>query len=380
VTPRLLVVVTLAEAGGAQTFASTLVAGLRDRYDVEVASHGPGGALADACAELDVPFHHVRHLMRDPHPYHDAAALRELRALARALKPDVAQINSSKAGVLARLALARSGVRTVFTAHGWAFSGRGGAAGAAYASAERAVAPLSDAIVCVSNHDLRLAHNRRIRPRGELHVIHNGIDAPPVLPERRYPGDRLVLGCTARLAPPKDLLTLLDALARPGCERWELRVFGDGPDRAAIEARRDELGLADRVRLLGNRDDVAAQLADCDAFALISDWEGLPYSILEGMAAGLAVLATHVGGIADLVVPGQTGELVPARDPAAAARVLATWAAEPALLRELGDAAHIRARRSFSREQMVGRYDALFTSLLGGRTPAIAGASGTTAV
>ena len=182
------------------------------------------------------PFHHVRHLVRDPHPYHDAAAVRELRSLARALAPDVVQINSSKAGVLARLALARLGTKTVFTAHGWAFSGRGGAAGAVYTTAERAVAPLSDAIVCVSNHDLELAHERRIKPRGELHVIHNGVDAPAALPYRRPPGERLVLGCTARLAPPKDLITLLDALAQPGCERWELRVFGDGPDREADRA------------------------------------------------------------------------------------------------------------------------------------------------
>jgi glycosyltransferase involved in cell wall biosynthesis len=173
-----------------------------------------------------------------------------------------------------------------------------------------------------------------------------------------------VLGCTARLAAPKDLITLLDALARPGCESWDLRVFGDGPDREAIERHRDDLNLADRVTLLGNRDDIAKQLADCDAFALISDWEGLPYSILEAMAAGLPVLATAVGGIADLVVPGSTGELVPPRNAPAAGRVLAAWAADPAQLTVLGDAAHTRARTAFSREQMVGRYDALFTSLL----------------
>ncbi len=362
--PRLLVVVTLAEAGGAQTFAATLVAGLRERYAIEVAAHGPGGALADACAALAVPFHHVRHLVRDPHPYHDAAAVRELRSLVRRVAPDVVQINSSKAGVLARLACARLGVKTVFTAHGWAFSGRGGAAGAVYTTAERAVAPLSDAIVCVSSHDLALAHARHIRPRGDLHVIHNGVDAPATLPRRRPPGARLVLGCTARLAPPKDVITLLDALARPGCEAWELRVFGDGPDRAEIERHRDELALGGRVTLLGNRDDVAAQLAECDAFALISDWEGLPYSILEAMAAGLPVLATSVGGIADLVVPGSTGELVPARDAAAAARVLAEWASAPGALPELGAAAHARALACFSREQMVGRYDALFAALV----------------
>jgi glycosyltransferase involved in cell wall biosynthesis len=364
VTPRLLVVVTLAEAGGAQTFVATLVAGLCETYEIEVAAHGPEGALVDACAALGVPFHHVRHFVREPHPYHDAAAVRELRSLTRRIAPDVVQINSSKAGVLARLAVARLGVKTVFTAHGWAFSGRGGASGAVYTTAERAVAPLSDAIVCVSSHDLQLAHDRRIKPRGELHVIHNGVDAPATLPLRRPAGERLVLGCTARLAPPKDLITLLDALAQPGCDRWELRVFGDGPDRAAIEAHRETLGLGARVALLGNRDDVAAQLADCDAFALISDWEGLPYSILEAMASGLAVLSTTVGGIGDLVAPGSTGELVPPRDAAAAGRVLAAWAADPAVLARFGAAAHARARETFSREHMVGRYDALFRSLV----------------
>jgi glycosyltransferase involved in cell wall biosynthesis len=364
VTPRLLVVVTLAEAGGAQTFAATLVAGLRGRYEIDIAAHGPDGALADACGALGLPFHHVEHLVRDASPYHDAAAVRELRALARRLGPDVVQINSSKAGVLARVALAGLAAKTVFTAHGWAFSGRGGVAGTAYATAERAVAPLSDAIVCVSNNDLKLARKHGIAPRGALHVIHNGVDAPEALPRERPPGSRLVLGCTARLAPPKDLITLLDALVQPRCQGWELRVFGDGPDREAIERHRDALGLGERVTLLGNRDDVAGQLADCDAFALISDWEGLPYSILEAMAAGLPVLASDVGGIPDLVVPGLSGELVPPRDAPAAGRVLGAWAASPAVLLTLGRAGHARARASFSRERMVGRYDALFGSLL----------------
>ena len=99
-TPRLLVIVTLAEAGGAQTFATTLVADCGSATRSRSHRTGPDGALVDACAALDVPFHHVRHLVRDPHPYHDAAAVRELRSLARALAPDIVQINSSKAGVL----------------------------------------------------------------------------------------------------------------------------------------------------------------------------------------------------------------------------------------------------------------------------------------
>jgi glycosyltransferase involved in cell wall biosynthesis len=82
------------------------------------------------------------------------------------------------------------------------------------------------------------------------------------------------------------------------------------------------------------------------------------------MAGGLPVLATDVGGIPDLVVPGETGELVPARDAGAAGRVLAAWAAESRALERLGRAGHARARDSFSRERMVERYDALFAALL----------------
>ena len=182
----------------------------------------------------------MRHLVRDPHPYQDAAAVRELRRRfgPAAAARDIVQINSSKAGVLARLALTGLPARTVFTAHGWAFSGRRGGAGALYAGAERLVAPLGDAIVCVSGHDLQLARDRHIAPRTGLQLIHNGVAAPATLPPRRAPGDRLILGCTARLAPPKDLITLLEALAQPGCEASrDLRVLGDGPDRARIEQR-----------------------------------------------------------------------------------------------------------------------------------------------
>ena len=175
-----------------------------------------------------------------------------------------------------------------------------------------------------------------------------------------------MLGCTARLAPPKDLITLLDALARPGCERWELRVFGDGPDRAHDRAPpRRARAWASASRCSATATTCPAQLAGCDAFALISDWEGLPYSILEAMAAGLPVLATTVGGIPDLVVPASTGELVPPRDAAAAGDVLAAWAADA------GAAAGARRRRACPRawprsraSTWSARYDALFASLL----------------
>lgn len=331
---------------------------------MHVAAHGPEGALVDACAAAGLPFHHVEHLARDLEPRSDAAAVRELRALVRTVRPELVQLNSSKAGVLARVALAGLHIPVVFTAHGWAFSGRGGKAGAFYTNAERACAPLCQAIVCVSSWDLKLARERRIAPAGKLHLIHNGVTVDPGTPARRPAGRELVLGCTARLAPPKDIDTMLRALALPETAPWTLRVFGEGPDREQLEGLRAELGLEGRATFLGSRDDVPAQLADCDAFSLISDWEGLPYSILEAMAAQLPVIATRVGGIPDLIVEGVTGRLIPPRDPGALAGALAELAADPARARELGEAGFRRASRTFSLERMLGRYDALFRSLI----------------
>ena len=343
---------------------SALARGLAGNWDVHVAAHGPDGALADACTAAGLPFHHVAHLARDLEPRSDAAAVRELRALARTVRPELVQLNSSKAGVLARIALAGLGIPVVFTAHGWAFSGRGGRAGAFYTNAERACAPLCEAIVCVSSWDLKLARERRIAPPRKLHLIHNGVTVDPATPPRRAAGKQLVLGCTARLAPPKDIETMLRALALPGSARWALRVFGEGPDRKQLEALRAELGLEHRATFLGSRDDVPAQLADCDAFSLISDWEGLPYSILEAMAARLPVIATRVGGIPDLIAEGSTGRLIPPRDPGALAGALAELAADPGRSLAYGEAGFQRASRAFSLERMLGRYNALFRSLI----------------
>ena len=357
-------IATLAEAGGAQTFAAMLVAGLGDGYRITVAAHGPEGALADACRSQGIPFRHVERLVRNPSPRDDLAAIGELRALVREERPDLVQLNSAKAGALARLAMARMRIPVVYTVHGWSFSGRHGLDGTAYLAVERACAPLTTAVVCVSRFDHDLALRRRAVPGRRLRVIHNGVPVPPAPPGRGPWPERPVLVSVARLAPPKDLGLLLEALARPEAAAFDLRVVGDGPEGEALAERGRALGLEDRVTFLGERDDVPAQLAAADAFVLPTRWEGLPYSILEAMAAGLPVVASRVGGIPEEVVDGTTGLLVPRDDAAALAGALAELGADGAKARALGRAGHERARQAFSREAMVERYDRLFRSLL----------------
>jgi len=241
--PRLLVIVTLAETGGAQTFVRLLAEGLRAEYSIEVAAHGPAGPLAEACASLGIPFHHLEHLIRPVRPWRDMRAIREIRRLVRRSRPDIVQINSSKAGVLARLALTGTGIPAVFTAHGWAFAGRVGFAGAYLTGFERAMAPLTAAIVCVSEWDRSLALARRVASPDRLHVIRNGIAVPDGPRDRGAWPARPLLVCATRLVvPQKDVALLLSALAQPGLEAWRVRIIGDGPERRSLVEQRDALG------------------------------------------------------------------------------------------------------------------------------------------
>ena len=122
------------------------------------------------------------------------------------------------------------------------------------------------------------------------------------------------LGTAGRLTPQKALGDALEALAR--LPEVELLVLGDGPERASLERRAGELGVAGRVRFLGagSRDDVIALFRAVDVVLLTSVWENLPHTLLEALAAGTPVIATAVGGVPEVVRDGENGLLVPPRD------------------------------------------------------------------
>jgi len=134
--------------------------------------------------------------------------------------------------------------------------------------------------------------------------------------------DGFALGVAGRLTAQKALGDTLEALAR--VPDVALLVLGDGPERAELERRAGELGLADRVRFLGagTRDDVIALFRAVDAALLTSAWENLPHTLLEALATGTPVIATAVGGIPEVVRDGENGLLVPPRDVAAAASAI----------------------------------------------------------
>jgi glycosyltransferase involved in cell wall biosynthesis len=168
----------------------------------------------------------------------------------------------------------------------------------------------------------------------------------------------------------KDPLTLVRAFlvllgAVPGGrDRLRLVLVGDGPLRAAAQRLLESAGAAELAWLPGARDDVPEIFRALDIFVLPSIAEGISNTILEGMASGLPVVATRVGGNPELVTEGVTGTLVPPSDPVAMAQALRYYIERPDLIRTHGTAGRARIEREFSLDGMVQRYLAVYDTLI----------------
>ena len=194
-------------------------------------------------------------------------------------------------------------------------------------------------------------------PPQRVRYIPNGIDVSRFLPRERG-GEVPVIGTVAALRGEKNFARLLRAFARlPAPAR--LVVVGDGPERGALEALAGELGIAGRVRFTGHLADPREAYRDFDLFALSSDTEQMPLSVLEAMAAGLAVAATDVGDVAAMLA-GENRPFVVARDPAALAGAMAALLADPARRGAIGAANRARVEREYGEETMFQAYAALF--------------------
>lgn len=171
----------------------------------------------------------------------------------------------------------------------------------------------------------------------------------------------VVLTC-ARLDPQKGHRTLIEAaVSLPGAV---FVLAGDGPERPALEALAARLGVADRVRFLGQRSDVPELLAACDVFALPSLYEGSSLAVLEAMAAGRPVVSSSIGGTRELVEDGRSGLLVPPGDAAALAAALRRVLGDAALRSALTGRARERVAREFTPDATARRVQEIYGAVL----------------
>jgi glycosyltransferase involved in cell wall biosynthesis len=357
---RIVYVITRAdEIGGAQVHVRDLASALHAVGHQVAVLAGTPGCLSDQLIERGVPFRAVPALVRPIAPWRDAVAVQQLVTTFQQLCPDLVTVHSSKAGWLGRVAAKLAGIPVVLTAHGWNFAeGLPPATRRLSAMLERLFARLADHIITVSEHDRRLALACRIAAPERITLIHNGVhdiaaSAPVIRLEDTTSGAPVRIVMIGRFSTQKDHAGLLHALASLGDLHWRLSLIGGGPDQAAAVALTRELKLADRVQFLGERDDARAFLESADIFALASHWEGLPYSVLEAMSAGLPVIASAVGGVPEAVIDGESGILVPRDDVAAFRSALASLISDPECRHRLGTAARQRYESAFRFERML---------------------------
>jgi glycosyltransferase involved in cell wall biosynthesis len=186
----------------------------------------------------------------------------------------------------------------------------------------------------------------------------------------RTPEDALVVCSVGSLTHRKGHDILLRALAEVAVSRSDVIGWVAGPAdlepgyAKEVAALAEELGLADRVRLLGHRVDVPDLLAACDSFALASRYEGFGLVLAEAMAAGKPVVATTVGASGEVVADGETGLLVPSEDAHALAEALLSLASDPERCREMGRAGRRRVDEHFTIEAAIRTHADLYSELV----------------
>lgn len=361
-------VITDLDVGGAERTLVNLATRLDRRlWQPLVVCLSAGGALVDALERGEVS---VRCL--------DVDRRRPLQAVARlaeALRPHRPSLIQSflfHANVASRLAAPRiglpwvvGGIRVAEKEKQW------------HLRLERMTRRLCTGAVCVSVGVRRHMHSSGWEAE-RLMVIPNGIEvvddpavaAHELLAWRRGPDTPLAL-FVGRIDAQKGIETLLAAADLMAKRRpdWRLAMAGDGPLGGLLEGRREARSSGSNILWLGHRSDVPALLAAADLLVLPSLWEGMPNVILEAMAAGKAVIATDVEGSNELVVAGESGWLVPKNDPVALAAALIEAADDPSRSRRYGQAGRERARRLFSIDLVVSRYQELWSRVLGFNPP-----------
>ncbi|SCK55984.1 Glycosyltransferase involved in cell wall bisynthesis [Streptomyces sp. WMMB 714] len=376
--------------GGVARVVSDL-AGAQVRNGVRVVVGCPaGGRLAGHAFAAGADVEHWA-AVRELGPQVAAETVRAHR-LIRRVRPHIVHAHSAKAGLAARLAL-RGRVPTVYQPHAWSFEAVHGATALLARAWERSAARWTDRLLCVSEAERRTGERAGVD--GRWAVVPNGVDlgrfttfpgdegdgtspgdggddetaraacraALPLL--RALPEDAPLVVCVGRLCPQKGQKSLLKAWADvtaqvPGA--W-LVLVGDGPDRAALEARAPR-----QVLFAGASDAVGRWYAAADVTVLPSRWEGMALTPLEAMACGRPVVVTDVGGARECLPPGQEDLcLVPPDDPEALAASVTRILRDDALRAHLGEAARKHVTAEFDVRRTASSVLDLYREVLGAR-------------
>ncbi len=350
---RLLYLITRADKGGGQVHLLDLISGLKDQFPVNVGV-GEAGYLTEKCRDWNIPFHILPNLVREVKPARDIRAFFEVTKLIKRVRPTIVHAHTSKAGVIGRLAARKCGVPSIFTAHTWAFNEGTSWKWKIYGiPSERLTSKFTNKIITVSEVNRQLAIKYGIASADKLVTVHNGVPDTPYRAWPSAPGTVKVI-MVARFVDQKDPLTLIRAFA--GLQSPARLIFvGDGPLEESIKEEARRLGVFDRTEFLGNRNDVDQILSRAHVLVLATKFEGFPLTILEGMRAGLPVIASDVGGVKEAVIDGETGFTVSPGSPAALRDRVEQLVKDSNLRASMGVAGRNLYEKHFTLERMISK-------------------------
>jgi glycosyltransferase involved in cell wall biosynthesis len=312
-------------------------------------------------------------LVRSLDPVRNWRAGRTLQKLFAREQFDLVHVHTPVAAFVGRLAAARAGVpRIVYTAHGFYFhENMPRPKRQAHIAAEWLAGRATHTLFTQSEEDAETARRLHLCRTGDIEAIGNGSDPTIFRPtddalarsrlraEIGTPEDRVVVLMAGRLVAEKGYRELITAMRDVNAELWAVGARLDSDHASGIEdtinAISGEPILADRIRFLGYRQDMADLMRAADIFTLPSHREGMPRSIIEAMLSGLPVVATDIRGSREEVVDGKTGLLVPVKDPAALASALQSLTTDPALRVQMGRAGLARARTLYDEKRVIDR-------------------------
>ncbi len=218
-------------------------------------------------------------------------------------------------------------------------------------------------------------------PAQRVEVIYNGVHLAPfrertgarasVRGELGLRDDEFVVAQVARLDYLKDHLTAVRTIERLVGQGASVKLLlvGEGPERAAIESEIERMKIGERIMLLGTRKDVPAILSAADACLLTSISEGIPLALIEGMAAGLPIVSTDVGGVSEVVEHGTTALLAPAGGDRELAEALLKLENDAELRARMGEDGERRAEEVFSEEAMHAGYVCVYEQMMSCERP-----------
>ncbi len=359
---KIFYLITKSEVGGAQTHVFQLSKYFLEKGNKVAVMSCPGGWLEGKIKELNGKFYNNKYLSNNLNPLAIIKSIKEIQQAIQDFQPDLICCHSTIAGFLGRVII-KNKIPTIFTVHGWVFTNRVSFLRRKIGIFEEKIAgKFCSKIICVSNFDKQLALKHRIVPQEKIVTIYNGVKIN--FQEIKSRENRIVF--IGRLASPKNPLLLIKSfndLSPDLKHQTNISIVGDGPQKKEIKEFIENNKLENKVELLGrlSRKDTFDIFKKSNIFVLTSNWESFPYSILEAMNFGLAIIASDVGGIKEAIK--DCGILLKENNQKELKIALEELLKNPSLVKKMGVEAKKRIVRNFSLEKMLRKTEEVYKSI-----------------